>query len=224
MPNRVLNMSPMSPQLDRATVFEDTKEEILSAPRPSELSESKRMIMEVAAKLFADKGFGSVGISEVGDAAGLGKGALYYHIKSKEDLLYDIMTVYMVELISAARAIEISGASVEDRIRALSRSFMDIMFASRPEMTVCFREVHALTEAKRRGVLVLHADYQDIWMRVFQDGDRQGVFRSLSKIEVKAILGMYFYSFLWIKGDGAITIDNIADSFAGITLRAAAKE
>ncbi|OHV82838.1 TetR/AcrR family transcriptional regulator [Rhizobium sp. LCM 4573] len=198
-------------------------EEILSTPRPDELSESKRMIMEVAAKLFADKGYGSVGISEVGDVAGFGKGALYYHIKSKEDLLFDIMTVYMVELINAARAIEISGASVPERIRALSRSFMEIMFASRPEMTVCFREVHALNDAKRRGVLALHADYQDIWIRVFQDGARQGVLRAMSKTEVKAILGMYFYSFLWIKGDGAMTIDAIAEDFAGITLRAAGK-
>ncbi len=198
-------------------------EDILSTPRPEDLSESKRMIMEVAAKLFADKGFGSVGISEVGDAAGFGKGALYYHIKSKEDLLFDIMTVYMVELINAARVIEISGASAPDRVRALSQSFMEIMFASRPEMTVCFREVHALNEAKRKGVLGLHAEYQDIWMRVFQDGARQGVMRTMSKIEVKAILGMYFYSFLWIKGDGAMTTDVIAENFAGITLRAAAK-
>lgn len=199
----------------------DTK---LSKPRSDELSESKRMIMEVAAKLFADKGYGSVGISEVGEAAGFGKGALYYHIRSKEDLLFDIMTLYMIELIDAARAIEINGAVVPDRIRALSRSFMEIMFASRPEMTVCFREVHSLTEAKRKGVLGLHAEYQDIWMRVFRDGERQGVLRPLSKIEIKAILGMYFYSFLWIKGDGALSIDMIAENFAGVTLRAAAKE
>ena len=85
------------------------------------------------------------------------------------------------------------------------------------------REVHALNDAKRRGVLGLHADYQDIWMRVFQDGARQGVLRAMSKIEVKAILGMYFYSFLWIKGDGAMAIDAIAEDFAGITLRAAGK-
>lgn len=198
-------------------------DDILNTPRPEDLSESKRMIMEVAAKLFADKGFGSVGISEVGDAAGFGKGALYYHIKSKEDLLFDIMTVYMVELINAARVIEISGANAADRVRSLSQSFMEIMFASRPEMTVCFREVHALNEARRKGVLGLHAEYQDIWMRVFQDGARQGVMRAMSKIEVKALLGMYFYSFLWIKGDGAVAMDVIAENFAGITLRAAAK-
>jgi AcrR family transcriptional regulator len=193
----------------------------LAVPRPEGLSENKRLIMKVAAKLFAEKGYGSVGISEVGEASGFGKGALYHHIKSKEDLLYDIMTVYTVELINAAREIEISGQNVADRVKALSQSFMDIMFASRPEMIVCFREVHALTEARRKGVLNLHAEYQNIWIRVFADGAKQGVMRAMSKVEVKAILGMYFYSFLWIKGNGAMTVNAVADSFAGIALRAA---
>ncbi|NVP58210.1 hypothetical protein [Mycoplana rhizolycopersici] len=28
----------------------------------------------------------------------------------------------------------------------------------------------------------------------------------MSKIEIKTILGMYFHSFLWIRGDGAMTM------------------
>lgn len=43
-------------------------------------------------------------------------------------------------------------------------------------------------------------------VRVFHDGARQGVLRAMSKIEIKTILGMYFHSFLWIKGDGAMTM------------------
>lgn len=196
--------------------------ENLKALNAEEISASKRLIMEAAAKLFADKGYGSVGISEVGEAAGFGKGSLYYHIRSKEDLLFDIMTAYMVELIDAAHTIEKNVKDIPARVRELSQSFMDIMFASRPEMTVCFREVHALTENRRKGVLKLHTEYQNIWLRVFSDGARQRVLRPLSKIEVKAILGMYFYSFLWIRSDGAVKVRAIAEDFATLVLRAAA--
>lgn len=198
-------------------------ENFLKTSQAEEVSASKRSIMEVAAKLFADKGYDGVGISEVGDVAGFGKGALYYHIRSKEALLFDIMTIYMVELIDAARAIERDGRKdIPAKIRALSYSFMDIMFASRPEMTVCFREVHALAEDRRKDVLKLHAEYQNVWLRVFTEGARRGVLRSLSKIEVKALLGMYFYSFLWIRGDGAMTVRAIAESFASLVLNASA--
>jgi hypothetical protein len=130
----------------------------------------------------------------------------------------------MVELINAAHAIEKNVKDIPARVRELSRSFMGIMFASRPEMTVCFREVHALTESRRKDVLKLHTEYQNIWLRVFSDGARQDIFRPLSKIEVKAILGMYFYSFLWIRGDGTVKVRAIAESFATLVLRATAKD
>jgi AcrR family transcriptional regulator len=189
--------------------------------RAEDVSDTKRLIMSVAAKLFAEKGYGGAGISEVGDAAGFGKGALYYHIKSKEDLLFDIMTVYMIDLIEAARSIEEAEGTPQDQVFALSRSFMEIMFASRPEMTVCFREVHALSEGRRKDVLSLHSEYQEIWVRVLARGAEIETFRQMTKIEIKALLGMYFYSFLWVRADGPITIESIADSFTGIVLRAA---
>lgn len=185
-------------------------------------SKPKRVIMSKAAQLFAERGYGSVGISEVGDSAGFGKGALYYHIKSKEDLLYDIMTIYMRDLIQAASDIESSNQSAPGRVMELSRSFMSIMFSHRAEMTVCFREVHALQETKRRGVLRLHAEYQDVWARVLEEGAKAGELRALTKIELKALLGMYFYSFLWVRPDGAETLDSISEKFANIVLAAAA--
>lgn len=188
--------------------------------RGGDTSETKRMIMTVAAKLFAEKGYDGVGISEVGEATGFGKGALYYHIKSKEDLLFDIMTVYMMDLVATARAIAGSDLSATARLSALSNSFMSIMFASQSEMTVCFREVHALGDARQKGVLALHSEYLDVWTGILNDGAATGEFRQMTRLEVKALLGMFFYSFLWVKTDGPIGVDTIAGLFADLTRRA----
>jgi len=193
-------------------------------PELEERSETKRRIMALAAGLFAEKGYGSVGISEVGEVAGFGKGALYYHIGSKEDLLYEIMTDYMLDLNRAARIILGQTKDGRQRITTLSQSFMSIMFHSRSEMTVCFREVHALGEVKRKQVLATHAEYQDIWIQVFKDGEAAGEFRPITKVEIKALLGMYFYSFLWVKADGPVSLRAIADSFASIVFRAVKRE
>ncbi|MEJ6785582.1 TetR/AcrR family transcriptional regulator [Aminobacter sp. Piv2-1] len=178
------------------------------------------MIMTVAAKLFAERGYDGVGISEVGEATGFGKGALYYHIKSKEDLLFDIMTIYMMDLIAAARGIAESDLPAAARLSALSSNFMSIMFASRAEMTVCFREVHALSEARQKGVLRLHSEYLEIWDRIFRDGAASGEFRPMTRLEIKALLGMFFYSFLWVKTEGSIRVEAIAGMFADLTRRA----
>ncbi len=183
---------------------------------------AKRAIMAKAARLFADKGYGSVGISEVGEVAGLGKGALYYHIGSKEELLYSIMTDYMQQLNNAANAILDEVSDTRERIEKLSASFMSTMFKSRAAMTVCFREVHSLGLEKRDRVMQLHADYQRIWERTYADGVARGECREVSRLETKALLGMYFYAFLWVRLEGPATSDQIARDFADIVLAAVA--
>lgn len=185
-----------------------------------EISDTKRHIMAQAAALIAEKGYGSVGISEIGDVAGFGKGALYYHIGSKEELLFDIMTDYMIDLNEAARRIVVEFKDSEKRVIELSRSFLAIMFRSRAEMTICFREVHALGDEKRNQVLAMHAEYQDTWATFLKEGAAAGDFRPMPKLQLKALLGMYFYSFLWINTARPASDKSIADSFAEIVLRA----
>jgi AcrR family transcriptional regulator len=55
----------------------------------------KQEIARIAARLFAAQGFHGTGINELAQEVGLGKGALYYHIKSKEDLLFEISTAHV---------------------------------------------------------------------------------------------------------------------------------
>lgn len=56
-------------------------------------------IQKIAADLFATRGYRAVGVAEIGDAVGLGRGALYYHIGSKEDLLFSIVVRYIEDLV-----------------------------------------------------------------------------------------------------------------------------
>lgn len=187
---------------------------------PPKISKTKREIMDRAADLFARKGYGSVGISEVGEVAGLGKGALYYHIGSKEELLYSIMTEYMMQLNASANHILERVADTRERIVALSESFTETMFHSRAAMTVCYREVHSLGIETRDSVLQLHSDYQRVWERTLAEGAERGECRVVSRLETKALLGMYFYSFLWVKTNGPATSKDIARDFANIVLAA----
>lgn len=187
---------------------------------PKPISGTKRMIMAKAADLFAEKGFSAVGTTEVGEVVGLGKGALYYHIGSKGDLLYVIMTDYMATLIESGRAIIEDVTDTRTRIERLSRSFMETMFSNRSAMTVCFREIHSLNIDLQENVVQLHGDYQEIWEKTFEEGARRGECRSVNRIECKALLGMYFYSFLWVKTNGSATGEEISDNFAGIVLDA----
>src|SRR5947207_409360 len=48
-------------------------------------------ILEAAARVFHEKGYESTSIQDIADEVGILKGSLYYYIRSKEDLLYEII-------------------------------------------------------------------------------------------------------------------------------------
>lgn len=196
----------------------ESEEDTRTSKKRTRISPTRLRVLQVAASLFADRGFSGVGVNEIGEATGLGRGALYYHISSKEDLLYDITTAYMSDLINEGRVILSSEPNPTERVRKLSRALMMAISEHLSEMTVCFRELHALTDERRRSVTSLHGDYQDIWTRTLADGVATGEFKPTPSVVLKGLLGMYFYSFLWLTPRGPENAAAIGDSFADVVL------
>jgi TetR/AcrR family transcriptional repressor of nem operon len=52
-----------------------------------QMAKNRRRILEVASRLFRDKGFDAVSVAEVMKAAGLTHGGFYGHFSSKDDLI-----------------------------------------------------------------------------------------------------------------------------------------
>jgi len=195
------------------TKRENGAEEVGLGGESAAALQKREQIQRIAAQLFAGNGYRATGVAEIGDAVGLGRGALYYHIGSKEDLLFRISAKYMEELVESGRRI-LEEPDPYDRIRMLSRYLMRTISSNLAEMTVCFREVDALTGERRTIVSRLHQDYQDIWRETLRDGAEKGHFRELPLVALKGILGMYFYSFLWLRADGKQSADEIAEIFS----------
>src|SRR5438874_3260915 len=64
-----------------------------------------RHIAQVAARLFAAKGYDATPVREIVEAAGVTKPTLYYHFGSKEGLAQALLTVPLTGLLEALGAI-----------------------------------------------------------------------------------------------------------------------
>lgn len=58
---------------------------------------SKDKILQVAASEFAEKGFSGARVDEIAKAAGVPKSLIYYHFKSKEEILEVLMARFLEE-------------------------------------------------------------------------------------------------------------------------------
>ena len=182
-------------------------------------TEQAKKITKVAASLFAKKGYNGVGVAEIGAASGFGRGTLYHHIESKEDLLHEIASQYISGLVQSRHRITREYPDPVQRLNALSRHLMTVISNSLAEIVVCFREVQSLSGTRHHDVMCMHTQYQEIWSKTIEDGVQKNVFRAVDKIAVKGLLGMYFYSCLWLKPDGLQSPEDIADVFSDLVIR-----
>ncbi|WP_455286528.1 TetR/AcrR family transcriptional regulator [Cupriavidus necator] len=175
-------------------------------------------ILRAAAQLFAKRGYHAVGISAIQDAVNLGRGALYHHIHSKEDLLYEITREYITDLAAFAEQLD-ADMDPRDRIKALGRHLVLKIASHQAELTVCFRDVQSLTDGRRAEVMALHSKYEKAWREVLVDGADLGIFRPYDPVVLKGVLGMYFYSYLWIRPEGTVRPETIAERLNEMALR-----
>ena len=62
----------------------------LFSPSGDEGSSRRRQILEIAAQLFAQKGYRGTSMREIGEKTGVLGGSLYHHIKSKDALFVEL--------------------------------------------------------------------------------------------------------------------------------------
>ena len=67
--------------------------------------ERRDEILNVAERLFALKGFDYTSITDIQNEVGIARGTLYYHFKSKEDILDGIISRITTDLVGKAKAI-----------------------------------------------------------------------------------------------------------------------
>ena len=180
--------------------------------------EQKERIRRQAARLFAKNGYRGTGVQDLSDAVGLGRGALYHHIGSKERLLFEIITLHVVDVVDEARAVLDLPLTAEEKVRRLSRLMMATVSAHLPEWTVFFREIDALSGPLRREALAVRSAFEDVWVEVIEQGVRDGEFRELDAVAVKGLLGMHNYSYVWLHPRGRLSPEEIADVFCDVLL------
>ena len=82
-----------------------------SAPSPSRPALRERYerrqerVVEIAAELFAERGYAATSMTDLSEATGLAAGGLYHYIGSKKQLLFRICDELMEPLLGEARAI-----------------------------------------------------------------------------------------------------------------------
>ncbi|WP_067689550.1 TetR/AcrR family transcriptional regulator [Nocardia jejuensis] len=189
-------------------------------PPASEASpgETRERIQQAARELFAEKGFHATSVSEIGDRAGIQRGALYYHIGSKEELLFQIRRNYTQLILDDVARITDAGGEPIAMLRNLIRSHVRLIVEHRHDVTIALRDAGALTGERAADLQELRDGIQRRWQRVFDDGYAAGVLRTNDHVVTLSTVAMLNMVSAWYHADGEYGPDQIADVLTGTIL------
>ncbi|AGP60224.1 TetR/AcrR family transcriptional regulator [Streptomyces rapamycinicus] len=189
--------------------------------RAADTSARRQDIIDIAADLFATRGYRSTTVREIGDAAGVLSGSLYHHFDSKETILHELVSGYLKEI--GDRYQEISDRSLEpaEAIRQLITAAFSSLHAHRAAVTVIQNEREQLSELPRFAYLdEEERRTQRLWVSVLQEGISSGVFRAgLDPDTVyRFIRDAVWVSVRWYRPEGPLTEEALADQYLSVIL------
>ena len=137
----------------------------------------KNEILDAAADLFNSDGFDGTTISAIIEKAGIARGTIYYHFKSKEDILDALIDRRNTEFLTAARQIA-SDKSIPVFER-LIRTFI-AMNGDKDGKSELTRQMHkpqnALMHQKTHQAMM--EGIPPILMEIIEDGINEGLFNT----------------------------------------------
>ncbi len=138
----------------------------------------RQAILGAAVGVFAQHGFAGTTIDAIARAAGLSKGGLYWHFKSKDDILAALLDQFFDQEMGVLERLVATGGSVAARLRQLgAQAATDLrqMEALRPIMLEFYALAARQAEVRQR-IDRYYQHYHGLLAALLQQGFTSGEF------------------------------------------------
>jgi AcrR family transcriptional regulator len=205
-------------------VHEPEVDELLRSSGVNRTSGSQRLmeqILDAATQLFSEKGFLGTTTQELADAVGLVKGTLYYHIGSKDELLYRIHQQVTEEGTRRWQAIldEAQDLPATQLLERLIVEHCQVIHEYRDWVAVFSEEMKYLPPDYAEKVRANRVEYQGMLESVIERGTRSGELVDRDpRVTALMILGMLNAMYRWYSPRGRFTPAKIGEVIASVVL------
>ena len=179
----------------------------------------RETILQAAAHCFNKRGYHGTTIGDIARQLGVSKAALYYYVKSKEEVLFLCHQASMDLGMDGLRRAEALGETAGERLRTALQYFIEQMAEN---LKGCFvmLEGGMLSPRLHRQVVKRRDEYEHRLRDLVAEGVASGAFVPCNpKLVVFAVLGAVNWVQKWYSPDGEVAAKDIAETFAAYLVR-----
>lgn len=171
---------------------------------------SLEQIHDAACRLFRERGFHATSVRDIADAVGLQGGSLYTHIKSKDDLLWDIVNTAADRFFESLRPIVSSNLNTMQKLRQAIIGHVEVVTGDLNAAAVHTVEWRHLTSERRDAVTARRDEYELLFRSLVSQAIQD---RFLTPTDAAGaalfILSSLNYLFTWYKPDGRMSPEEV---------------
>jgi AcrR family transcriptional regulator len=185
------------------------------------LSPTRRRLYETAMRLFGQQGYHAVSIRDLATALGQQPSAIYFHVASKQDLLFELALIGHRHHYEQLRdALMGAGSDPVDQLRQVMTAHVGghLTYPSMARLTN--RELGSLTPENLEVVLAVRTQTEQIFIDVIDRGVRLMAFTAEdSFLAAKAIGAMGVRLPEWWTPEGPRTREQVIEQYVGYALK-----
>lgn len=188
-------------------------------------STREAQLLDIACRLFGQKGYDRTSLRDIAEVAGITKAALYYHFPDKE-ALYDRVVIESLQRLNAFVSERTAlGTTPIGRIRAYFQATAEHLDNHRYEWMAGSNAFWAETGAHREQALALRDQFEKILRQCVIDGIESGEIRAVDpSLAGKFLLSSFGVIARWHSPKGRLSVQDVMQHFVDYALNGLAAE
>jgi AcrR family transcriptional regulator len=184
-----------------------------------------QQILEVSTDLFRRKGFIGTSMQDVSDAVGLLKGSLYYYIRSKEDLLFEILKGLHNDGEQIVASVEFDSDDPVNQLRLYLARCAVFSGMNHARLVIFQRDFENIPEDRRNEIISDREMYAQTVQRLIKEAQSKGMVAADMDLSLasKLISSAITSTHEWLRPRGRRPLEDAAAEIAklltdGLTL------
>lgn len=187
-----------------------------AAPRRGRPGHDLESVLQVAAKLFNERGYDGTSMEDLARKLGITKSAIYHHVRSKDELLRLAVDRALDGLFAVAAEVDAMPGPAIDRLEHLVRGSVAVLADRLPFVTVLLR-VRGNTRVERQA-LARRRDFDQLVAKLVQQAEAEGDVRPDVDplLTSRLLFGMVNSLIEWYRPRGGIGTPELADAICKV--------